>query len=756
MGVTSTAQPDHALISIFDAGYHLCCVDLGRKGPRGKGWPDTRYTRDQFARLITSGKHAGIILYASGIVDIDFDGPNAEDAFAQLFAGEEVPVAPGWQSTRGRHLLFQRPAGMDDIPSGKFYFDDAENLEIRVGRPDAAQQTILPHPDNGRTWIGEPLSAEFPPAELPPIVVERLLAALATPQKSEKVDEVVNAWCDCLVANGIAWTRVENKGDKTTIELAVCPFKTGAQDDGRAALLINHDTLFVGCHCFHAKCAGKGIADFEALLTVPYTGRRSILVRPPEHVVVDQAVRSLAGVDNIWQRGSLLVRVVQGAPTPSGVERPDDAETIAELPTATLTELLSERADYYRPSAKKSTRTFVPGNIAAMVEARKSWPIPALEGLVHAPTLRTDGSIVSARGYDLQTGLYLTQRMSLLPMTVDEAVAALNYLFVDFPFATPAHKSALIAGLLTPFARHAFYGPAPLFLVDASTRGSGKSLVADVVSEITAGQPMARMTAPTDEAEWRKRITALAIQGDPLILIDNIASSLGSAALDAVLTGTRWQDRELSKSRTVTVPISATWFATGNNVALHGDTPRRTLHIRLQSPLEQPELRSDFAEPDLLGYVRRERAKLVSAALTILSGYYTAGRPDMSLPPWGSYEAWSRVVRSAVVWAGWPDPCDTRVEFLAATDTDVDLLRALLDGWVAADPHGKGLTVSDAFSRRNEFPTLASAIDGLSGEPRNALGQALRRFKGRVVGGRKFESAKRGSVQAWTVYSTAV
>lgn len=34
------------------------------------------------------------------------------------------------------------------------------------------------------------------------------------------------------------------------------------------------------------------------------------------------------------------------------------------------------------------------------------------------------------------------------------------------------------------------------------------------------------------------------------------------------------------------------------------------------------------------------------------------GRPDDSarLPPWGSYEPWSDLIRGAIVWAGMPDP----------------------------------------------------------------------------------------------------
>ena len=53
----------------------------------------------------------------------------------------------------------------------------------------------------------------------------------------------------------------------------------------------------------------------------------------------------------------------------------------------------------------------------------------------------------------------------------------------------------------------------------------------------------------------------------------------------------------------VELPLSLTWTATGNNVLLEADTSRRTLQIRLDSPEENPELRSGFQIPHLVAHV---------------------------------------------------------------------------------------------------------------------------------------------------------
>ena len=169
------------------------------------------------------------------------------------------------------------------------------------------------------------------------------------------------------------------------------------------------------------------------------------------------------------------------------------------------------------------------------------------------------------------------------------------------------------------------------------------------------------LALPRDDEEFRKRITALAIAAEPLVLIDNISGTLGSPSLDAALTATSWSDRILGQTAMASgIPLFATWYATGNNVILAADTARRTLHIRLESPLESPEERAGFRHPALLAWIRQERGRLAVAPVTILAAYCAAGRPDMGLRPWGSFEAWSGLVRQAVVWVGMPDPAETR------------------------------------------------------------------------------------------------
>lgn len=297
-------------------------------------------------------------------------------------------------------------------------------------------------------------------------------------------------------------------------------------------------------------------------------------------------------------------------------------------------------------------------------------------------------------------------------------------------------------------------------MVDANVRASGKGLLVDAVSLIYGGRRCAPLPPCPDPAEERKRITALAMNGAPLVLLDNVNYPIGSGPLDAALTATTWEDRQLGSLAMVRLPLRAAWWVTGNNVQFRAgsDTARRALHIRLQSPHEHPEQRSDFRHPDLRKWVATHRSDLVCAVLTLLRAYCAAGCPDQSLRPWGSFEGWSALVRGCLVWAGEPDPYDTHDELARSADRDADALDDLLTGWQRAQERlGKnGCTVRDVLDLLDrpdaEHATgLQEALATLCGNrpherpDSHAIGYALRKYQGRIVRGRKLVGGTKGN-----------
>src|SRR5262249_19896539 len=153
--------------------------------------------------------------------------------------------------------------------------------------------------------------------------------------------------------------------------------------------------------------------------------------------------------------------------------------------------------------------------------------------------------------------------------------------------------------------REAINGCVPMFVLDAPAAGTGKGLAADIVAMIGTGRLAAKAAEPDarGDDEWRKRLTALLLEGAGVVVLDNVEKPIGSPSLAAALTTTSWSDRILGSTRMVTLPNRAVWIATGNNVRLRGDLPRRCVRVRLDAKVARPWDRSGFRHADLLGHV---------------------------------------------------------------------------------------------------------------------------------------------------------
>src|SRR5690606_13666366 len=136
--------------------------------------------------------------------------------------------------------------------------------------------------------------------------------------------------------------------------------------------------------------------------------------------------------------------------------------------------------------------------------------------------------------------------------------------------------------------------------------------------------------------------------------------------------------RVLGRSEIATLRWRAVTLAGGNNIQLGADTTRRSLVSRLEPAEERPEERTGYAHPDLLGWLRNERPRLVCAALTILRGHAVAGSPEMGVRQWGSYGAWRCVVAAAIAWAGGPDVIECRASGDGERDPEATALGVVL------------------------------------------------------------------------------
>lgn len=395
---------------------------------------------------------------------------------------------------------------------------------------------------------------------------------------------------------------------------------------------------------------------------------------------IDKAEVALLGAGpGLYQRGSIVVRPAM-VPVAISDGRQIDAPRLIHVRAHHMAEAFTKAAywERYDMRAGDWIPTDCPQRLAETYLAREGqWRLPVLTGIINAPTLREDGSILDQPGYDAQTGLLFDpqgERFPLLPREPDRntalrALAFLRDLIGSFPFVTPADRSVTLSAILTTLIRRSL-PTAPLHGFNAPTAGTGKSMLVDIASLIATSRPAPVIAQGKTEEEMEKRLGATLIAGDVLIAIDNCEEPLGGELLCQAMTQTSLKVRILGTSLNAEVPSNATMFATGNNLTFVGDMTRRAIRATLDAGVERPELRAFDRDP--LAMVAERRGDYVSAGLTVLRAFHIAGRPSQTVPL-GSFTTWSGWVRDALIWLGEADPCET-MEGMRGADPKLEAL----------------------------------------------------------------------------------
>lgn len=478
--------------------------------------------------------------------------------------------------------------------------------------------------------------------------------------------------------------------------------------DDAATIILNASASTTGgfvYHCRHAHCEGLDRLVFVRkmleqgwlrIADLTDTGFRTngcsplLLIRVVAGelpAVVDQAEDALLTADRgIYQRGPFVVR--PGLVRVSVAAQGDViAQRILEVGDRALVEEMTRTAKWerYDGRSKKWIATDAPLSIAATYLQRVGrWRLPVLTGIINAPTLRPDGTILASPGYDLGTGLLLDTRGVNFPEipscpTRSDALMALSVLLQlieTFPFVDGASRSVALSTILTAVVRRSL-ATAPLHAFTAPVMGSGKSMLVDIATVIASGREAAVIAQGKSEEEREKRLGALLLAGEVVISIDNCEAPLGGEFLCQMLTQQVVRVRILGRSEVPELPTNAMVTATGNNLTFLGDMARRVMVCRLDPRCERPELRIFTVNPLLL--VKNDRQRYFCAALTILRAFHVAGRPQKA-DPLGSFFDWSRWVRDSLIWLEQDDPVDT-LEIARENDPALEALTAMLTQW---------------------------------------------------------------------------
>ncbi|MDO3558278.1 toprim domain-containing protein [Ralstonia pseudosolanacearum] len=518
------------------------------------------------------------------------------------------------------------------------------------------------------------------------------------------------------------------------------------------------------------EAAPRGEADVPPLRTIQViAGELPRVVDDAEQALIEQC-------SDIFQRAGSIVRpalvkidVADGRQI-EGIRLVDvNKHHLAERLTA------AARWEKFDGRSEEFVPIDAPLKFAETYLAREGmWKLRKLAGVVNAPTLRPDGSILDRPGFDETTGLLLEAGSFAFDPIPDrptkddaaKALARLDSLFDTFPFVTATDRSVALSAVLTACIRRSL-PTAPMHAFSAPAAGSGKSMLVDIAAIIACGRQAAVLSQGRDESEAEKRIGAALLAGDQVLSLDNCTLPLDGDLLCQVHTQPTVRLRPLGGSKLQDAPTNVAMFATGNSLIVQGDMTRRVLLGSLDPQCERPELREFSCNP--MGVALAGRAGYLRDALTVLRAFHVAGRPRQA-SPLGSFEAWSDWVRGALLWLGKPDPV-VSMERARQGDPKREALRAVMHQWHDAIG-GERTTAADLIKRATETEVvigygkpaflregLREALLTVAGQGgtinSRTLGKWLAAHQDRIVDGMRFQQVgTRSGVALWQIFET--
>jgi Bifunctional DNA primase/polymerase, N-terminal len=731
------------------AGLSVIPVPAGAKNPDRHGWQHERWTLEDVEDQWTNGQGIGILWGepSGGLVDIDCDWPEARIAAGIILPREPRRTFGRPGSPESHHVV--RVEG--ELPKTRRYKIGGQGNERSVVELlSTGTQSLAPpslhESGERRRWYEEQSAPKMPGPEVQEAAADIVAAALLArnwPGKGSRHDYV-------LSASGFIGRRLPRERTQRIMEAAI-----GASGDeearGRLAdVRSTLDSLEAGRPTTGGPSLedlapgvveqlqrwhrwGQGFRAGEAHEHSEAGGQflPSIVVNDrPLRDVGDEALQALetrnsAATPKLFARTGRVIRLGQDE---------NDAPMIEEASESVIRHHLTRAANFVRETHRKSgseqTHVSPPRDVVQDVMSFPHLPFPPLIGVPRTPFFRPDGTVVKEAGYDAATRLYYVPTHEGFSVDVpdeptDEQLAAavklLDEGLGDFPYSSDAAAANTLGLVLTPIMRNVIEGPTPLALVDKPTPGTGGSLLAEVVSLIATGSPAGMMSAPREDEECRKQITSALMRGNLVITLDNVDGVLHAPSLSRALTSEVWEDRILGRSEMIRVPQKASWIASGNNILVGGDLPRRCYWIRLDAHVERPWEREGFKHPELKPWVAQNRARLVQALLTLGRAWFAKGQPiSDGAPKIGGFEGWSRTVGGVLEVAGISGFLGNLSEMYerAADGTSEwsEFLKAWQEAYGAAPKTTKQIA-ADLHSEKNELAPLRDALPEEFGAP---------------------------------------
>lgn len=500
--------------------------------------------------------------------------------------------------------------------------------------------------------------------------------------------------------------------------------------------------------------------------------RPSILIdhEPAAILAIAETIQKGALPDT-YVRGGQLVQVADVSGNALAAQPLAADKAVHPITPDSMRRLLAQHADVHKTKTTKGGGSVsVPASpavtVCKAVLSETNWPsVPVLLNLVAAPVLRPDGTVLQEPGYDPGTGLFYAPQIHVpqipnVPDVVDVQRArefVFDYVLGDFPWATPGDRANYIALLFSPILRPYIGGLIPLGAISAADRGSGKTLLTDIIGTLFGATVRPWVG---DDDELRKAITATLMNSSAVVVFDNVSEyeAVDAPSLAKLLTSPAWDDRLLGRSEEARLVNDRLWLVTGNNIRFGGDIAQRTALVHLDPDCPRPDLRTGFRIPDLDEWLEStdNRTDLLRALLILARSWIVAGAPKAE-HAMRSFRRWARAMGGFLAFHEVPGFLTNTAE-LEQQDDEAAQWASFLAAWHKRYPNA-AMTAAELLGTAQQMMSGFDLPDPWSGTfitrsdgrlpTAKGLGMMLASRRGRYFGEFVLRASQDGHSKVW-------
>jgi hypothetical protein len=260
--------------------------------------------------------------------------------------------------------------------------------------------------------------------------------------------------------------------------------------------------------------------------------------------------------------------------------------------------------------------------------------LPKISVVLNAPTLAEENEklILLAPGYNKALGgVYVASGENPPEVPLDEAVASIKELFVDFNFPTSSDRSRAIASVFTPAFRIGglIKGHTPIDLAEADQSQSGKGYRHQVIAAIynEKAQVIARRAGGV--GSFDESLSQALIKGRPFITFDNMRGKIDSPALESLMTCDGLSSVRGFRQASTEIDISRFVFQlSSNEMNTTKDLSNRAVIVSiLKQPEDHPWKTYPEGEGELLQHVKNRQPYFLGCVFAVIRYWHQQGKP---------------------------------------------------------------------------------------------------------------------------------